>query len=307
MNVIESLLREAIEYATDPTPSRADTLTISRRLYRSLHSPPVDMGRSLDGRLLDLSLRVKDALDRDAQGSSLASDRARLVEMLIPPPLPPQRPTVIRSSNPFDTTEPEPQTAVAFTTKSLQADAVLAASAGDGRALLSTCAYGYAVLDCDGTRAARNPARQPVLRRTEELVRHVRLLIVENEELKDWIDHVELHRDRVERNMQGEIRDLRQRLRELEGYVIALEAGMYQNNVDTDRLASTVKNTGAASRLFVGVTENVVAGLILGGVAVGGISLGGISSEQPLAPSVSIAITEACDNVLIALDSKGEP
>ena len=93
----------------------------------------------------------------------------------------------------------------------------------------------------------------------------------------------------------------------MEGYVIALEAGMYQNTVDPVRLASTVKNTGAASRLLVGVTENVVAGLILGGVAFGGIVVGGISSQPPLPPSVSIDITNACDNVLIALDSQIEP
>jgi hypothetical protein len=305
MNVIEMLLREVIEYATDPAPSRADTLRISRRLYRSLHSPPVDLDSNWDVGLLDLSLRIKDALDRDIRDDSLESNRDRLVAMLIPPPPPPPpspRPTVIRSTNPFEKPEIDPPV-LPVTVKSLRSDAVVAAPAGDRRALMLTCAYGYAVLDCAGTRAASGPAREPVLRRTEELVRRVRLLIVENEELKDWIDHVELHRDRVERNMQSEIRDLRQRLRELEGYVIALEAGMYQSTVDPVRLASTVRNTGVASRLLVGVTENVLAGLILGGVAIGGMVMGGISSEPPLPPNVSIEITTACDNVLIALDS----
>lgn len=306
MNVIESLLREVIEYATDPSPSRAVTLRISRRLYRSLHSPPVEIGRHLDGRLLDLSLRVKDALDRDARSDTLVSDRDQLVQMLIPPPLPPPRPTVIRSSNPFETANTAPPPAVAATPKSLVRSRCVSPGR-DERALLSACAYGYAVLDCDGTQAASSPAPAPVIRRTEELVRQVRLLIVENEELKDWIDHVELHRDRVERNMQGELRDPRQRLRELEGYVIALEAAMYQSNVDRGRLASTVESTGAASRLLVDVTGNVVAGLTLGGVAIGGIAFGGISGEQPLPPSVSVDITTACENVLIALDPTANP
>jgi hypothetical protein len=306
MNVVEMLLREVVEYATDPAPSRADTLRISRRLYRSLHSPPIDLDAGWDVGLLDLSLRIKDALDRDTRDDSLESNRDRLVAMLIPPPPPPQRPTVIRSSNPFEKPEVDPPI-VPVTMNSLRSDAVLAAPAGDRRALMLTCAYGYAVLDCAGTHAASAPAREPVIRRTEELVRRVRLLIIENEELKDWIDHVELHRDRVERNMQGEIRDLRQRVRELEGYVIALEAGMYQSTVDPARLASTVKNTGVASRLLVGVTENVLAGLILGGVAIGGMAIGGISNEPPLPPSVSIEISTACDRVLAALDSPLEP
>ena len=307
MNAIESLLGEVIEYATDPSPSRADTLRISQRLYRSLHSPPVDIVRPLDGRLLDLSLRVKDAVDRAAVDDALVSVRDQLVEMLIPPPLPPRRPTVIRSSNPFETAQSSRQPAGSATLISLRSDAVLSAPAGDDRALLSTCAYGYAVLDCAGTQAANSAVTTPVIRRTEELVRQVRLLIVENEELKDWIDHVELHRDRVEKNMRGEIRDLRQRLRELEGYVIALEAAMYQRKVDPERLATTVKNTVAASKLLVDVTGNVVAGLILGGVAIGGMAFGGISGDQPLPPSVSVDITTACENVLIALDPQSGP
>ena len=107
--------------------------------------------------------------------------------------------------------------------------------------------------------------------------------------------------------MQGEIRDLRQRLRELEGYVIALEAAMYQRKVDPERLANTVKSTGAASKLLVDVTGNVVAGLILGGVAIGGMAFGGISGDQPLPTSVSVDITTACENVLIALDPQRGP
>lgn len=273
-------------------------MRISRRLYRSINSPPVDLG---DGsspiRWIDLSLRIKDSIDRGVYDDSLALSRDEIVRLLRPPPAR-TRPAVIRSPNPFDAVDPDADPPYAAPTLGiLRSEAVAAARAEDLSALRSVCAFGYAVLECEGQGDHDGRQREPVTRRIEELVRRVRVLVVENQELNDWIDHVELHRDRVERNLRASIRDLRMRLRELEGYVIALEAALYQSQIDANRIEPTVRSTDRATSFLSGVAENVVAGLILAGVPVGTAS----DQRSPVPPSVVVEISGACDAVIAAL------
>ena len=117
-------------------PARADTLRVSRLLYRSLHSPG-NHDRTWSSEALDLSFRIKDAIARDVADEALSEDRDRLVSLLIPlrePTPPPTTPTVIRSSNPFDDPPSDPP-AQRMTVERLREEALRAARQGTSRAL----------------------------------------------------------------------------------------------------------------------------------------------------------------------------
>ena len=135
------------------------------------------------------------------------------------------------------------------------------------------------------------------MRRTEELVHEVRRLIVENEELEDWISHVELHRSRVEGQLRGQIDDLRHRIRELESYVAALEASSYQVTIDPERHRSTVYNTSGVTRVLEQAVGGIVAALALLGLGVGG------EPGSPIPPGVTIEIDTRCNAVLATLEA----
>ena len=144
-------------------------------------------------------------------------------------------------------------------------------------------------------------------RRVEALIREVRLALVENDELQQWIDHLTLQGRRLNTEnveLQNKISSLQHYVRELESYADALDAQRSQAGYDEVRLMNLVECLRETSSWFAQYSANVAAAATVALSGVVGASLIDTTVE-PTPPPITVihaSINTSCDRVLDAAD-----